>query len=182
MEPGARLYILTAATLLLGAAAAQARVLLTREEALALTFPAGTAVERRTAYLTREEALKVRAAARTPLDSRVWTYYVGTSSGGVEGYAYFETHVVRSMTETFMVALDARGDVRFVEMLAFHEPDDYLPPRQWLRQLKGKRPEDALAPRRDLANIVGATLTSHALAAGVRRILAVHAVVHGRQE
>ena len=59
--------------------------------------------------------------------SAVWTYYVGLASGAVTGYAYFDTHVVRTMPETMMAVLTPEGSVRSAELLAFAEPDDYLP-------------------------------------------------------
>ena len=156
---------------------AAARLLLSQKEALALAFPAPLKVERRTAYLSPEEVRRASELAQAKVESRVWTYYVGTSSRGTAGYAYFETHVVRSMTETFMAVLSPDGSVRSVELLAFAEPEDYEPSKPWLGQFAGKSLKDDLLVHRAVRNITGASLTSEALAAGVRRALAVHAVI-----
>lgn len=163
--------------LLLCALPASARVLLSQKQALALAFP-GLAVERRTAYLNPEQVKRAREAGRVKVESRVWTYYVGISSKGVEGYAYFDTHVVRTMPETFMAVVEPGGRLRFVELLAFLEPDDYLPGPRWLGLFGGRRLDADLLVRRGIRNITGSSLTSQALTDGVRRILAVHAVLH----
>lgn len=151
---------------------------MTQAEALRLAFPEGAAVERRTAYLTEDQARRARALARAPVESLVWTYYEGKTAAGTAGYAYFETHVVRSQSETLMAVLDARGRLRFIELLAFHEPADYEPSTRWLAQLKGKSIEDGLWIRRGIRNIAGASLTSQAVTEAARRLLAIHAILH----
>ncbi len=176
MELRRRLHLLSlglaAAALLPGAAAA--KVLLSQKDALALAFPAGVKVERRTAYLTAAQAAAVERDAGSPLESKVWSYYVGISSAGVTGTAYFESHKVRTMNEAFMVVVDPDATVRFIEILSFAEPDEYMAPKKWLGQFAGKPLDDRLLVRRGLRNITGASITSEAVTRGVRRVLAVH--------
>ncbi|KAF0124265.1 MAG: FMN-binding domain-containing protein [Elusimicrobia bacterium] len=176
-----RITLKTLVLLLLCAPPASALMLLSQKQALALAFP-GIAVERRTAYLTPEQVKRAQEAGRVKVAARVWTYYVGISSKGVEGYAYFDTHVVRTMPETFMAVVEPDGRLRFVELLAFLEPDDYLPGARWLDQFAGRRLDADLLVRRGIRNITGATLTAQALTDGVRRVLAVHSVLHGTEK
>ncbi len=157
---------------------ASAKVLLSQKDALALAFPDGVKVERRTAYLTDAQAAAVEKDAGSPLDSKVWSYYVGTSSKGVVGTAYFESHKVRTMNEAFMVVVDPDATVRFIEILSFAEPDEYLAPKKWLGQFAGKPLDDQLLVRRGLRNITGASITSEAVTRGVRRVLAVHKILN----
>ena len=154
-----------------------AALLLTQKEALALAFGAGETVERKTAYLTEEQVKKAETEGQVKIPSRVWSYYVGTSSAGVAGYAYFETHVVKTVTETFMAVLEPDGRVRAIELLAFAEPPDFKPGKRWLAQFKGKSSRDALWVGRAIRNITGASLTSQAMTDAVRRILAIHGLV-----
>lgn len=176
MESRTRVHILAAAVLAAaafpGAAPAQARVLLSQKEALAIAFP-GETPERRTAFLTGAEVKAVEAAARTRLESRVWTYYVAGSTT-----AYFESHTVRTMSETVMVVVGAEGTVLFVEILAFLEPADFIASRRWLAQFQGRKLDDEMVLRRGLRNITGATLTAEAVTRCVRRILALHQVLN----
>ncbi|MBI4347269.1 MAG: FMN-binding protein [Elusimicrobia bacterium] len=157
---------------------AQARVLLRQDEALKIAFGDVTP-ERRTAYFTSEQLRRAEQSARVKIESRVWTYYVARSSSGEETFAYFDTHIVRTMPETFMAVVDGAGRLRFVELLAFHEPDDYLPSKRWLRQFDGRPLDGELLVRRAIRNITGASLTSQELTSGVRRVLAVHEMLNG---
>lgn len=176
MEPRTCLHLLAAAALagaaLLGTTPARARVLLSQKDALSLAFPGG-APQRRVAFLTDAQAAAAEGLARAKLESKVWTYYVSGST-----WAYFESHLVRTMNETIMVVVGADAKVRFVEILSFAEPEDYLAGKKWLKQFDGKPLGGELAPRRGLRNIAGATLTAEAVAAGVRRVLAVHKAIH----
>jgi hypothetical protein len=172
MEPRPRLHVLTAA-LLLCAAPAGARLLLSQKQALALAFPAGK-YERKVAYLTDDERKAAENDGQVKIEARMWPYYVGVSSTGAVSYAYFDTHVVRTQSETFMAVLDEKGAVRSVELLAFAEPDDYIPGEKWRAQFKDKSARDGLFVGRAIRNITGASLTSQALTEGVRRVLAVH--------
>lgn len=145
---------------------------MSQKDALAAAFP-GAAPERRTAFLTDAQAKAVEEAGRSKLDSKVWTYYVAGST-----FAYFDSHIVRTMNETVMVVLDANAAVRFVEILSFAEPEDYLASKRWLAQFPGRRLDDDLAIRRGLRNIAGASLTAEAVARSVRRALALHQVLN----
>ncbi len=179
MEFRRRIYLLGAFLTAFFPAGASAKVLLSQKEALALAFPEGTTVDRKTAFLTDAQAAAVEKESGSPLGSKVWTYYVGTSSKGVVGSAYFESHKVRTMNETFMVVVDPDASVRFIEILSFAEPDEYLAPKKWLGQFAGKQLDDQLLVRRGLRNITGASITSEAVTRGVRRVLAVHRILNG---
>lgn len=169
---------LLAAALLLCAAPCSARLLLTQKQALALAFPPGSAVERKTAYLSEEQVRTAQKLGNVKIEGLIWTYYVGVSSRGVNGYAYFDTHLVRTMPETVMVVVEPDGRARFVELLSFLEPPDYEPGARWLGQFAGRRLDEELMVRRGIRNITGASLTSQSLSDSVRRVLAVDSVLH----
>jgi hypothetical protein len=156
-------------------------VLLSQEEALARAFP-DAAVERHTAFLDPEQVSRIRELAGTEPPSRVVTYYRGVRGGGTVGTAYFETHRVRTLPEVLMVLVEEPGQVRRVEVLSFQEPRDYLPKERWFDQFRGRGLEDGLSLGRDIRGITGATLSGRAVAASVRRILALHRVLQAAEE
>ncbi len=150
-----------------------AQVFLTRDEALKQYFP-NSKIERKTLFLTDAQVEQIQSSAKAKVESKILTYYVGTSAEGIKGYAFLETHIVRTMPETFMVVVNPDSTVRAVEILAFFEPEDYRPPQRWLETFSGKSLRDDLWLKRGVQNIVGATITARSLSDGVRRILAVY--------
>ena len=153
---------------------AQARVYLSQEEALKVAFPSPARVERKTLFLDEKEAAAIEKEAGSKLPGRVFPYYVGRVEGKVTGYAYFDTHLVRTLPETLMVLLSPDGKIRRVEPLSFSEPEDYLPPEAWLGQFQGKGLDGELRVRRGIRNLTGASLTAGAITAACRRVLALH--------
>lgn len=152
---------------------------LTQDEALRVAFPDADRVERRTAYL--DDAQLSRAAALagrdTQVEAGVVTYYVAIEAGTPVGVAYFDAHRVRTLQEVLMIVVDAEDRIRRLDVLRFAEPPEYRPPLGWLARLLGRPLDDELSPRRGIAAITGATLTTRAVTGAARRVLALHQVI-----
>jgi hypothetical protein len=154
----------------------------TQKQALDEAFPGG-GIERKTAFLTDAQSERVRELARAPLPSKIVSYYVGLDAEGrPAGVAFFDSHVVRTTTETVMVLIKPDGTVRRVEILAFYEPEDYRVRQSWLDRMNDEDLSAELTVGRHLVRVTGATLTVRALAAAVRRALALHAVLVGESK
>ena len=154
-----------------------ATVFLAKDEALALAFPGAERIEERVFILTDAQKAEVERQARAPLESQLWTLHVGWKGTELLGYAVIDSHVVRTMPETFMVVIDPTGTLRRVDVLAFNEPPEYLPTARWIQQFPGRRLDDDLKLGAGVQGITGATLSAQAMTAGVRRALALFAVL-----
>ena len=161
----------------IGRGSVESRVFMTQEEALRLAFSTGTMVERKNLYLSNEQKKQIEEQAKSKMDSSLVTYYMGKSTEGVNGFAFFDSHNVRTMPEALMVVVNPDGSLRFVEILAFYEPEDYLPPKRWLGLFQKKKLDENLWVKRGIRNVAGATLTTQAITEAVRRILATFQVV-----
>lgn len=153
-----------------------AQVFHSKESALRLAFPGADVIESRDLFLSEAEARRVGELARAKQESRLVTVYVGKKAGELLGYAYFDTHTIRTLPETILVVVEADGELRAVHLLSFHEPPEYQPPPKWLGQFEDQTLDDSLALQREIDGIAGSTLTARAITAAVRRVLAVHEV------
>jgi hypothetical protein len=159
------------------AAPVGARTYLDRERALAQAFGPDATVRARTVFLEAAAVARVEQAAGAKLASARITRYEGGRGDTLLGTAYFDTHRVRSMKETVMIVVTPAGRVGTVEVLSFDEPEDYRPPRRWLDTFDDHALARDLKPGAAVPNLGGATLTARAIAAAVRRTLALHAVI-----
>lgn len=148
-----------------------------RDEAIKLAFPDADHVEARDFFLTANQRSAIEERAKAKLDSDLLTVYVGHRGDSISGYALLDTHVVRTLPETFMIVLSPEGRIAATHVLAFYEPTEYMPDERWLQQFKDKRGDDDLRIGRGIAAITGSTLTSHAVTAAVRRALAIYTVL-----
>lgn len=156
---------------------AGAVVYASREEALARVFPPPATIERKTSFLTPSQREAASRQAQAKVEATLVVAYAGKRGGELLGTAYFDTHTVRTLTETLLVTVRPDGSAGPVEVVAFGEPEDYLPRPAWLRLFEHRRLDADLAIGRGLAHVSGATLTTRAIASAVRRVLAIHAVL-----
>jgi len=148
-----------------------------QEEALSQAFPPPAKVERKTLFLDEVRAARIEKESGERLSGRIVTYYVGIGKQGTLGYAYFDSHRVRTLPETIMVLVTPKGTVGRISVLSFSEPEDYLPKEAWLGQFEGRGLDSNLAMRRGIRNLTGASLSAVAITSACRRILAIHRVV-----
>jgi len=173
---GAAFAGLTAAALLVAAPAA-AKVFVSRNEALELAFPGADRVERMSFVLTDGQAERIEQRSRAPLDSRVQTLHAGYSGDRLLGYALIDVHTVRTLPEALMVVIDPDGRVRSVRVLAFHEPEEFMPTSRWFAQFSGRELDPSLQLHGRVHAVAGATLSARAVTRSVRRALAMHEVL-----
>jgi Na+-translocating ferredoxin:NAD+ oxidoreductase RnfG subunit len=163
----------------LGAAAggAEAKVYLSQREALEAAFPDADAIDKTTHVLDDAQAERVQALAQARLDSRLVTLHTATRGGVVLGHALIEVHTVRTLPEAVLVVLSPDGHVQSLRMLAFYEPEEYLPSQRWLAQFDGSQLGQELRLQGKIHGIAGSTLSSRAVTSGVRRALALYEVL-----
>ena len=125
----------------------------------------------RTLYLRSATLDSLAAAARAPMDGARVTYYEVTVADTLAGFAFADRHVVRTATELVLICLRPDGAVRAVEILAWNEPEDYLPSRRWLETAGGLRRPESARPGEGVPRIAGATLSGQAITAAIRRAL-----------
>ena len=150
--------------------------LVQREEALAAVFPGATIAADRV-YLTTAQANRIAELARDDVHTMIYARYVARRDGAVVGRAYVDTHVVRTKRESLLISLDSGGRVRRIDVTAFLEPPEYLPQGRWTQQYHEQPLSDDLAIMRAIRPIAGATLTTRAVNAAVRRVLALDQVL-----
>ena len=183
LQPALRFspWLLATAVLITLPAPASVNVYLSVGEALEMAFPECEIV-RRTVYLTEKQKTDAGVLARVELNNAIIYPYVALKEGRIAGVAYFDSHIVRTLGETIMVAIDPDDRVSRVELLVFNEPPEYIPPDAWYRLFPGQRLDDRLAVNRGIRGILGATLTTRSTTDAVRRMLAIHHVIKDQLE
>jgi electron transport complex protein RnfG len=151
---------------------------LTKDEVLALAFP-NAKVDRHEHFLTEAQQTKVKDLAGTELKTRFIVAYEARQEGNLVGVAFFDTHVVRTLPESAMVAVSAKGVILRVEVVQFREPDEYRAPASWTRQLEGKGLTPGLSLKAEIHPLSGASLTATALVDASRRVLALFELLYG---
>ena len=102
---------------------------------------------------------------------RIWR---AESGGRVLGFFIFDRVIGKHLYIDYAVALDPGGRIRSVEILQYRESyGGEIRSPNWLAQFVGKSSSSALQVGGDIRNISGATLSSHHVTEGVKRIMAI---------
>lgn len=149
----------------------------TPQEALALAFP-DAQFARREFVLTEAQAARAKALSGVEVPGRWTVAYEARRQGTLVGVGFYDTHRVRTLNETLLVAISPEGRVLRVETVAFREPAEYQAKEAWVRQFDGKVLEPQLSLKGAIRPLSGATLTAHAMTDAARRCLALHQVLY----
>lgn len=161
-----------AAPALISSQTAAAQVFLTEAQALEAAFGKELTVHQdgRTLLDPARRALEEKSGLRFP--ENAYVFFVGEQQGKVTGYALVLNEIGKSEPITFLVAMSPEGRVTDVLVMQFRESRGAeVKEKRFLRQFRGKRVSDSLRVSEDIVNYTGATLSSKAIARGVKRAL-----------
>lgn len=101
-----------------------------------------------------------------------YVFFVATSGEHVDGYALIDEEMGQHEQITFAVKLSPQGAVERHEVMVYRESygQEITDPR-FRRQFEGKTVKDPVRAGKDIDVVTGATISSRAMAVGVRRAL-----------
>jgi FMN-binding domain len=102
---------------------------------------------------------------------RIWRAETG---GRAIGFFIFDRVIGKHLYIDYSVALDTGGRIRQIDILAYRESyGGEIRSPSWLAQFVGKSSASPLQVGNDIRNISGATLSSHHVTEGVKRIMSI---------
>lgn len=142
----------------------------TLEQAQALIFPGATLVDSRF-VLTDEQMAALVKEIGAPLSRRqvrVWKASTG-------GWFFLDHAIIKGDRIVYAVGLDADGAVKGIEILACLPLYNGIRRPAWRSQFVGKEYAQ-VAALGQIKSVSGSTLSSNDITAGVKRMLATHAL------
>jgi Na+-translocating ferredoxin:NAD+ oxidoreductase RnfG subunit len=171
--PAALLPIAATGMVALAPLAAHAKVYLSIEQAQKDLFGA-TPLKAMPVALTsaQQEQLKDVSSVSYPFQgNRIWK-----SADG--GWLVVDEVVGKHEMITYAVAISPDGTVRRVEILEYRETYGYeVADDAWLKQFVGKTSGSPIKLGKDIQNVSGATLSSKHVTDGVKRVMALYALL-----
>jgi len=144
----------------------------TEDEAAKVMFPDSENIRREILTLTAEqkEFIEQRIGWKFPETS--FPVYIGETQGKIDGYAIVQNTIGKHRPITYMVGVDAEGEVTNFEVLVYREArGNEIATKRFNYQYHGKDARDPIRINRDIINISGATMSVRSASAGVKRVL-----------
>ncbi len=153
-----------------------AGLLIHPEKVMKEIFP-DAKIEKKNILITKDKAKKIEQISSIRLKSKIFKIYIARKDNKVIGYGLLHMHRVRTRNEAVLITFTPDCKVLDVEIIAFYEPPEYIPDKDWLGLFKEKTVNDSLRLREDIPNITGATLSAQAVTKAVKQAVAVCEVV-----
>src|SRR5689334_22026128 len=163
--------ILTAALALMSASPARAQsVYFSTRDLLADFFKKSESVSYQIVTLGPADQERLEKKLGYAVPKSKYTFFVARSGGRVDGYALIDDQLGEHLPITFAVKLSPEGKVERQEIVAYREPrGDEVRDERFRKQFVGKTLRDPIIAGQDIVAISGATISSRAMAVGVRR-------------
>lgn len=153
--------------------ALEAKLLVTPFDALHAVYGKEVKIEKKNVLLTIGKAEAVYKKAEMPTGSKIFRTFTVTKDTKPVAYAVLVVRVVRTKDAAVLYMISPKGVIESVEVIAFNEPPEYTPSKQYVGQFKGKTAEDALRVGKDIPTVTGATMGARNVTDGARLALAV---------
>jgi hypothetical protein len=149
------------------------KVYYSRDEALDKVFARADSVWSEAWQPTPDEVVALEAQLGWRVSPDEVVFHRAARGGEDLGYAVVTEEKGRFKPITFMVHVEADRRVEMVLVMVYRESrGDGVKRQRFLKQFRRKDVDDPLRLNRDLKMVSGATLSSRAITAGVKRVLA----------
>ena len=156
------------------APASHAETLLSEAQALKLVFPKAQSVVTEVRTLSPEQRTELEKSTRLHFPEKDFRCFIGHGKQGIDGYAVILNEVGKHEFITFIAGVTPKGEVSDVAVMEYREARGWeVKEQRFLRQFHGKKLTDPITVDSDIVNYTGATLSSHAIARGVKKALAI---------
>ena len=153
--------------------AVHAKLLISPFDALHATYGKEVKIEKKNILLTLDKAEVVYKNAGMPKGKKIFRTFKVKKDNTIIAYAILISRVVRSKDAAILYMISPKGVIENVEVIAFNEPPEFTPSKQYVSQFKGKTDQDTLRVGKDIPTVTGATMGARNVTDGARLALSV---------
>ncbi len=158
---------------LLCALSLSANVLISPQDAMKLTYGLDARIEKKNILLSKMQAQKIQKEAKVKLRSKIFRTFKATKENTTLGYGILINKKVRSKNAVILYFI-SKGILKSIEIIAFNEPREYLPSKNWNSQFQNLPTSKLLRISKEIPTITGATLSARSVVEGSRVAFALY--------
>jgi len=165
-------WLTASAVMAASAVPAAGEVYLNEAQALAIILGQQAIVRKEQKTLDETLRTKLERSSNLRFPEASYTFFIATQAGQAEKYAIQMNEIGKTEPITFMVGMSPEGKVTEVVIMVFRENRGWeVREKRFLNQFRGKMLRNSIRVDEDIINYTGATLSSKAVARGVKRAL-----------
>ena len=122
----------------------------------------------------KEQGKIIQKNARVKLNSKIFRIFKAVKAEKIVGYGILINRKVRSKNAVVLYLISSDAQLLSIEIIAFNEPLEYLPSKQWKAEFENVSTENMLRLSREVPTITGATLSAQTITDGSRLAFAFY--------
>ncbi len=146
------------------------------KEIIQENFSIKVSIQKEKIILKNDELQAIKKSAKLPVKSKIYRYYKVLADDKLLGFALLITQKVRTKKATVLYFIQTDEKLKFIEILSFLEPREYIPKDVWISQFEDKNTTDRFEIGADIPTISGATLSARSITDGARLAIAIYRV------
>ncbi len=162
--------------LLTTALALHAQLLLSPFDAMALNYGENAEIKKTNILLSKAKANKVSELAQVKLETNIYKIYRAVKEDKLLGYGVLVMQKVRSKDAAILSLISPEGELKGIEIIAFNEPPEYIPAKNWTEVFKNRRLNEQLVLGKDIPTISGSTLSARSATKAARIALSIYEI------
>ena len=166
-----KLFLLLLLTLSL-----HAQLLISPFDAMKLHFGDDSKIDKKTLLLTAAETKAITELAKVKLTTKIYKTFRASKNGELLGFGILVLHKVRSKDTAVLSIIAPDGKLKTIETIAFNEPLEYLPSKNWIAVLHNQKLNNSLTLGKDIPSITAATMSARAATNAARVALSIYTV------
>ncbi len=151
----------------------QAKLLISPFDSLHAVYGKDVKIKKKNVLLTIDKAETVYKQAKMKKGGKIFRTFRVNKDDKTIAYAILISRIVRTKDAAILYMISPEGVIEGVEVIAFNEPPEFTPSRNYIDQFKGKTTKDTLRVGKDIPTVTGATMGARNVTDGARLALAV---------
>jgi Na+-translocating ferredoxin:NAD+ oxidoreductase RnfG subunit len=160
-------------TVLLFALPLSAKVLISPIDAMKENYSQNAEISKKNILLNKTKFQAIQKNAKVKLNTKIYRIFTAKKNGKVLGYGILINKKVRSKNAVVLYFI-SDDILKGIEIIAFNEPKEYIPTKEWNSQFKEIPTNKMLRLSKEIPTITGATLSARSIVDGSRVAFAIY--------
>lgn len=160
--------------LILSTLSLNANVLISPIDAMHQNYGADSKISKENILLTNAKVEKIEQDAKVKLDEKIIRVFKASKNNETVGFGVLINRKVRSKNGVVLYIISTESVLKSIEVVAFNEPMEYLPSKNWISQFENVKTDNMLRVGKEIPTITGATMSARSIVDGSRIAFAIY--------
>ncbi len=151
-----------------------AKILISPIDAMKQSFGSSVKIVKKNIMLNNKKAKIIQEKSKVKLKTKIFRTFKASKNDKTLGYGVLINKKVRSKNAVVLYIISKDSILKSIEIIAFNEPHEYIPSKNWISQFQNISTDKQLRVGRQIPTITGATMSARSITDGSRLAFAIY--------